>query len=169
MSATLLLNKNQFGCHNYHNQHHHPHHHWHDCYHRNNYHIIMAIIIISFIIILINIIIVTTEILCTYWLSGRAGLENSWFEGHIEVSSSQDNKNTQFIEKTRLLSVFFSFKFLRQSRVSAGPDGFSWTGSRQPIRSYNTQFSMGLRPRGHTGSVIVSIVSQLSLLFSWFM
>lgn len=100
----------------------------------------MAIIIISFIIILINIIIVTTEILCTYWLSGRAGLENSWFEGHIEVSSSQDNKNTQFIEKTRLLSVFFSFKFLRQSRVSAGPDGFSWTSSRQPIRSYNTQF-----------------------------
>ena len=104
----------------------------------------MAIIIISFIIILINIIIVTTEILCTYWLSGRAGLENSWFEGHIEVSSSQDNKNTQFIEKTRLFSVFFSFKFLRLSRVSAGPDGFSWTGSRQPIRSYKTQFSMGL-------------------------
>lgn len=32
--------------------------------------------------------------------------------------------------------LFFSFKFLRQSLMSAGPDGFFRSGSRQPIWPY---------------------------------
>ena len=61
----------------------------------------------------------------------------SFFESEEETNNS--SKNATFFS----LSLFL--KFLHQSRVIAGPDGFFGTGSRQPVRPYTRRLSLGVQ------------------------
>lgn len=62
----------------------------------------------------------------------------------------------RFLEPDQL--KHFSFKFLQQSCVSAGPDSSLWTSSHQPLWPYTGQlslwFSMGLCTWSCSGHMI---------------
>lgn len=61
------------------------------------------------------------------------------FSFFLKVEQETQNllKNVTF-----LLISFFSFMFLQQICVSAGPDGFFWIGSCQLVQPYMSVFSM---------------------------
>lgn len=77
------------------------------------------------------------------------------------------NKKVTIHRKMRPLFTYlvFVYKFLQQSHVSAGLDGFYRPGPHQPVWPYTRRlsrwFSMELHTRGLTRHIITSINTQL--------
>ena len=89
--------------------------------------------------------------------------------GNTFLYCYESDHETQIHREARLISSFVLLsaavfnlnsrsRKMRKSHVSTGPDGFFWTGLRQPIRPYTGQlslwFPLTLCARGYTGHLI---------------
>lgn len=73
---------------------------------------------------------------CVLWTRNK-NFSLFFFFSQGRTRNSKLLKNVTF-----LLISFFSFMFLQQICVSAGPDGFFWIGSCQLVQPYMSVFSM---------------------------